>query len=160
MKVKIKLAPGAKMPTRATNGSVGYDLYANVFANVNIEPGNRLLVPTGVYLELPPPHRAKRSRRNRPAGVWMGIEAQIRPRSGLALRHGVTVLNTPGTIDSDYRGELGVLLVNLGHDTFLISGGDRVGQVLFNYVYLPTLDLVEDLEGTPRGGGGFGSTGV
>lgn len=162
MRIKVSLAPGAVLPSRATPGSVGYDLCAYLQdvpglgdRPLFIEPGERQLVPTGVYLELPETVDAL----TRDGSRW-AVSAQIRPRSGLALKHGVTVLNTPGTIDVDYRGEVGVLLVNLSDTPFLISGGDRVGQLVFNYIYLPNLELVEELSDSDRGSGGFGSTGV
>lgn len=164
------------MPTRATGGSVGYDLYMyDPDGPVTLQPGSRALIRTGVYLELPEPERC-RDGLGRPA--LRVLTAEIRPRSGLALKHGVTVLNTPGTIDVDFRGELGVLLVNtctpspVGENgegegvleyrtnTYTINNGDRIAQLVFNYVMLPALELVEELDGTSRGSRGFGSSGV
>jgi dUTP pyrophosphatase len=110
---------------------------------VTIEPGHRVLVPTGFSLAIP-----------------RGFEGQIRPRSGLALRHGVTVLNAPGTVDSDYRGEVKVLLVNLGHEAFVVRPGDRIAQLVVAPVVRARFEVVEQLDDTDRGAGGYGSTGV
>lgn len=123
-------------------GSAGYDLRAAVDDVVELAPGERRVIPTGLALALPP-----------------GIEGQIRPRSGLALRHGVTVANAPGTVDSDYRGEVGVILVNLGSELFAIRRGDRIAQIVFARVERAEIEDVEDLSPTERGAGGFGSTG-
>lgn len=129
------------MPTQGTPGSAGWDLRtAYVFT---VQPGDRLLVPTGVRMAIPP-----------------GFEGQIRPRSGLALRHGLTVLNAPGTIDSDYRGEVGVLLINHGEDPVTIGKGERIAQIVFMRVAQVEPLMVTSLNDTTRGAGGFGSTGV
>ena len=131
------------LPAYATPGSAGLDLPAAVAEDLVLAPGERALVPTGLTLALPD-----------------GFEAQVRPRSGLALKHGVTVLNSPGTIDADYRGEVGVLLVNLGQESFTISRGQRVAQMVIAAVAQGRLELVETLPDSSRGSGGFGSTGT
>lgn len=133
--------PDLELPDRATSGSAGYDLRSADDAFV-LDPGERRLVGTGLALEMPD-----------------GIECQIRPRSGLALRHGVTVLNSPGTVDPDYRGELRVLLVNLGAEPVRVARGERIAQAVFSGFATPGLAETEDLSGSDRGGGGFGSTG-
>lgn len=141
-----QLRPDAKLPVYATDGAAGMDLYENALnagAEYTLEPGDRVLVDTGIALSLPP-----------------GYEAQIRPRSGLALSHGVTVLNSPGTIDADYRGEIKVLLVNLGHDPFTIHRGDRIAQLVFAPVARASLQVMTTLPDSSRGVGGFGSTGT
>jgi dUTP pyrophosphatase len=131
------------LPRYATVGSAGLDLQADVPAPVTLVPLARALVPTGLAIALPP-----------------GYEAQVRPRSGLALKHGVTVANAPGTIDSDYRGELAVILVNLGDKPFVIARGDRIAQLVVAPVTQARLEEVAVLASTDRGAGGFGSTGV
>jgi dUTP pyrophosphatase len=131
------------LPRYQTDGAVGVDLSAAVPAPLTIAPFERRLIPTGIAVAIPP-----------------GFEGQVRPRSGLALRHGVTVLNAPGTIDPDYRGELSVLLVNLGQEDFVISRGDRIAQLVICPVARGELFEVEALDPTPRAGGGYGSTGV
>jgi len=118
------------------------DLKAAVEGDVTIPPMGRALIPTGVAVSLP-----------------QGVEGQVRPRSGLAIRHGVTCLNSPGTIDSDYRGEICVVLVNLGGEPFTVRRGDRIAQVVFSGALRARLAVVEDLDGTVRGPGGFGHTG-
>lgn len=140
MKVKIKAEEGVTLPAYATPGSSGMDVRAKEAAC--IPAGKRGCVGTGLYLEMPE-----------------GCEAQIRPRSGLALKHGVTVLNTPGTIDSDYRGEIRVILANLGDEDFAIEPGDRIAQMVFAAVTQVTLHRAEELDETERAAGGFGSTG-
>ncbi len=132
------------MPAYQTDRAAGMDLLAGVPAQtrVIIEPGARELVPTGIAIELPD-----------------GYEAQVRPRSGLALKHGVTVLNAPGTIDADYRGEIGVILINHGAEAFEISRGDRIAQMIIAPVTRATLTEASEIEATARGAGGFGSTG-
>jgi len=132
--------PGA--PAYATSGSSGLDVSAAVTSNVVIEPGQRKLIPTGFAMAVPP-----------------GLEVQVRPRSGLALKHGVTVLNAPGTIDSDYRGEVKVILVNLGEEPFTVHRGDRIAQLVVTSVERVRAVEVESLDGTDRGSGGFGHTG-
>jgi dUTP pyrophosphatase len=133
------------LPAYQSTGAAGMDLLAAVpkRAPLRLAAGARTLVPTGLVLQLPP-----------------GYEAQVRPRSGLALRHGITVLNSPGTIDSDYRGEVQVLLVNLGDEPFSIARGERIAQLVVQRVEQARLVEVAELAATPRGAGGFGSTGV
>ena len=131
------------LPTYATVTSAGMDLLAAVAADETIAPGARRLIPTGVALALPP-----------------GFEAQVRPRSGLALRHGLTVLNSPGTIDADYRGEIGVILANLGQAPFVVTRGARIAQLVVAPVARIAWLEVANLPGSARGPGGFGSTGA
>ena len=140
---RLEHAAGLALPARASTGSSGYDLRAAVDGPLTLPPGGRALVPTGLVLEIPP-----------------GWEGQVRPRSGLAVRSGVTVLNAPGTIDSDYRGEVRVALVNLGAAPFTIERGDRIAQLVFARVGGASWQEVGELEETSRGGGGFGSSGV
>ena len=130
------------LPSRRTSGSAGFDL-ASAEPDFVLAPGERRLVRTGLALEIPP-----------------GIEGQVRPRSGLALRHGLTMPNAPGTIDSDYRGEVGVILQNSGTEPVTIVRGDRIAQLVFARYETPALEDVEVLEASTRGAGGFGSTGV
>ncbi len=130
------------LPAYQTEGASGMDLRADIETELSIPPMGRALVPTGIALALPP-----------------GIEGQVRPRSGLAIRHGVTCLNTPGTIDADYRGEIRVILVNLGDAPFPVRRGDRIAQIVFAPVVKAALEVVDDLEATRRGEGGFGHTG-
>ncbi len=131
------------LPHYATEHSAGMDLRANLDAPVVLQPGQRALIPTGLFLELPE-----------------GTEAQVRPRSGLAFKHGITVLNAPGTIDADYRGEVGVLLINLGQEPFTIADGQRIAQMVVARYARITLEESPDLRGTERGAGGFGHTGT
>lgn len=135
---------GLPLPSYQSAHAAGFDLLAAVpeDAPVPLEPSDRVLVPTGLVLELPE-----------------GYEAQVRPRSGLALKHGVTVLNSPGTIDADYRGEVKVLLINLGAETFLIQRGDRIAQLVISPVTHVEIVAADALGATERGKGGFGSTG-
>jgi dUTP pyrophosphatase len=132
--------PDLPLPTRATAHAAGYDVRAA--ADVELAPGQISLVPTGLVMELPP-----------------GIECQVRPRSGLALKHGITVPNSPGTIDPDYRGELGVIVQNLGREPFHLARGERIAQLVFARFETPGVEEASDLGVTERGGGGFGSTG-
>ncbi len=140
-----RLANGAGLPLPgyATAESAGMDLLAAVTADIALAPGTRALVPTGIAIALP-----------------AGFEAQVRPRSGLALRHGVTVLNTPGTIDADYRGEIGVVLANLGTEPFVVRRGERVAQLVIAPVARAGWREVSALPPSGRGAGGFGSTGT
>ena len=131
------------MPQYATPQSAGMDLRANIDNPVTLRPMERRLIPTGLYIALPP-----------------GYEAQVRPRSGLALKHGVTVLNTPGTIDADYRGEVMVLLVNLSDTDFVVADGERVAQMVVARHEQGEWVEVEELDTTERGAGGYGHTGV
>jgi dUTP pyrophosphatase len=144
--VDIRRLPGGAnlpLPVKMSIGASGYDIHAAVDVPVTLKPGERKLIPTGFALSMP-----------------TGLEAQIRPRSGLAYKFGITTLNTPGTIDADYRGEIKVLLINLGAESFVIQRGERIAQMVFQT--LPTVDLTETLEldETKRGAGGFGHTGV
>ncbi|RMH79979.1 MAG: dUTP diphosphatase [Acidobacteria bacterium] len=144
MKVKIKKLPHAcGLPFYATPHASGMDLLAAVEEPVLIKPFKRALIPTGIALEIPP-----------------GYEAQIRPRSGLAFNYGITLLNTPGTIDADYRGEIKVILLNLGEEDFLVKRGDRIAQMVIAPVVRVDWVEVDELENTERGSGGFGSTGL
>lgn len=141
----VVLEHGKDLPTPvyATTASAGMDLYAAIDENITLKPGERTLVATGFAMAL---HE--------------GTEAQVRPRSGLALKHGITVLNTPGTIDADYRGEVKVILVNLGQEDYVIERGMRIAQMVIATVTQAQLTPVESLDETERGAGGFGSTGV
>ena len=142
MKVKIVNKSGQPLPAYATALSAGMDLRADLEAPVILEPLERILVPTGLSIALP-----------------AGFEAQVRPRSGLAAKHGVTVLNTPGTIDADYRGEIKVILVNLSHTPFTIVPGERIAQMVVARHERVEWEEAESLDETARGEGGFGSTG-
>lgn len=130
------------LPTYATTGSSGLDIRANLNTPIVIEPFNRVLVPTGLFVEIP-----------------QGFEAQIRPRSGLAIKQGITCLNTPGTIDADYRGEIQVILINLSKETATINHGDRIAQMVFAKIEQVQFVQVPTINETLRGQGGFGSTG-
>lgn len=145
-KVMIKRLPGnddLPLPAMMTAGASGFDLRAAVTEPVTLQPGERALIPTGIAIAMPE-----------------GLEAQVRPRSGLALKHGITCLNSPGTIDADYRGEIGVILINLGQAPFTVHRGDRIAQLVFQTVPRVALVEVEVLPGSGRGSGGFGHTGV
>jgi len=133
---------GLPLPAYATPGSAGADLRAAVRSELTLRPGHRTLVPTGLSIALP-----------------QGWEAQVRPRSGLAVKHGVTVLNAPGTIDADYRGEIKVALINHGDEALVIKRGDRIAQLIIAPVVQVTWQVVATLPASSRGGGGFGSTG-
>ncbi len=148
MDVSVKRLPhgeGLPLPAYQSAGAAGLDLLAALAPDEKIilAPGRRALIPTGLVLQIP-----------------AGFEGQVRPRSGLALKFGVTVLNAPGTIDSDYRGEVGVILVNHGHATFEIARGERIAQLVFAPVVQAPLVETQSVEGTARGAGGFGSTGA
>ncbi|GAB4275770.1 MAG: dUTP diphosphatase [Candidatus Rifleibacteriota bacterium] len=138
--VKMKSLPGVKLPSRATSGSAGYDLCAA--CEMIIPAGKHAMVPTGLSISMP-----------------QGLEAQVRPRSGLAAKHAVTVLNSPGTIDSDYRGEVCVILINHGNEDFKIEPGMRIAQMVFSKVVEVSLEIRSELDDSDRGEGGFGSTG-
>ena len=145
MKARIRRLPAARdlpLPTQASPGSAGFDLRAAVDGELVLRPGERLLVPTGIVLEIPP-----------------GWEGQVRPRSGLALRHGLSIVNAPGTIDSDYRGEVGVILINLGDAPCTLKRGDRIAQLVISRVETIEWEEADTLEDSHRGEGGFGSTG-
>ncbi|MBZ9628724.1 dUTP diphosphatase [Psychroflexus sp. CAK57W] len=142
MKVNIINRSGYDLPQYETSLSAGVDLKAHIEEPIHLESLERCLVKTGLFLELP-----------------SGIEAQVRPRSGLALKKGITVLNSPGTIDADYRGEVGVILINLSKDKFSIHPGDRIAQLVFATHEQADFQVVDSLSETQRGTGGFGSTG-
>lgn len=145
MRMRIRRLPAARdlpLPTQASPGSAGFDLRAAVDGELVLRPGERLLVPTGIVLEIPP-----------------GWEGQVRPRSGLALRHGLSIVNAPGTIDSDYRGEVGVILINLGDAPCTLKRGDRIAQLVISRVEPVEWEEADTLESSGRGDGGFGSTG-
>lgn len=143
--VRLGHAEGLPLPAYETEGSAGMDLRAAVPEEqpVTLPPGGRALIPTGLTIALPADH-----------------EAQVRPRSGLALKFGVTCLNSPGTIDADYRGEVGVILANLGAEPFVVRRGDRIAQMVIAPVTRGAFDIVDSLDDTARGSGGFGSTGA
>ncbi len=142
MKVKIVNHSRHKLPAYSTLFSAGMDLYANLDTPVLLKPLDRILVKTGLHIELP-----------------VGYEAQIRPRSGLALKKGITVLNSPGTIDADYRGEIGIILINLSGEEFVINDGERICQMVVAKHEIIEWDVCEELNSTDRGAGGFGHTG-
>lgn len=142
MKIKIINKSHHPMPAYATPQSAGMDIRANLTEPVELKPFERKLIPTGLYIALPE-----------------GYEAQLRPRSGLALKHGLTLLNTPGTIDADYRGEIGVILVNLSTEPFTIADGERICQMVIATHAHVEWEAVETLDETKRGAGGFGHTG-
>jgi dUTP pyrophosphatase len=144
-KVEIKRLPGNEdivLPQKMSDLASGFDLYAAVTEPLTLNPGERCLVPTGFVIAMP-----------------AELEAQIRPRSGLAFKHGLTALNSPGTIDADYRGEIKVLLINHGKEAFIIQRNERISQIVFQIVPLIQLQEVEELSDTVRGAGGFGHTG-
>ena len=144
IKILIKrLSKEVSLPKYETSGSSGMDLSANIDAKINIEPGKTAIIPTGLALSIP-----------------KGFEVQIRPRSGLAAKQKISVLNTPGTIDSDYRGEIKVILINLGQEPFKVEKGLRIAQMVVCPVVQAQLKEVDDLNETKRGKGGFGSTGT
>lgn len=143
VKIKIVNRGRQQLPAYATELSAGMDLRANIDESITLNPMERRIIPTGLYIALPP-----------------GYEAQVRPRSGLALKHGITVLNSPGTIDADYRGEIGVLLVNLSAEPFVITEGERIAQMVIARHEQGQFEVVEQLDQTERGEGGYGHTGV
>jgi dUTP pyrophosphatase len=142
IKIRLKV-PGTPLPCYETGGASGMDLRAVTKEDIVIPPLGRAKIPTGLFMEIPP-----------------GCEGQVRPRSGLALRSGVTVLNSPGTVDCDYRGELEVILINLGAESFRVKNGDRIAQLVISPVFQAVIVEAETLSETKRGGGGFGSTGM
>lgn len=143
MKVKIVNKSGFDLPAYESMEAAGMDVRAALTAPVTLDAGERVLVPTGLFIQLP-----------------AGYECQVRPRSGLALKKGITVLNTPGTIDADYRGEIGVILINLSKEPFVINPGERVAQLVVKQYTRIEWDAVERLDETQRGEGGFGHTGT
>lgn len=142
MKIKIVNKSNHPLPHYGTEAAAGVDLRANIETPITLKPLERTLVKTGLFIELP-----------------VGYEAQVRPRSGLAYKNGITVLNSPGTIDADYRGEVGVILVNLSNEPFVIENGERIAQLVIAKHEQAEWELVEELAETERGAGGFGSTG-
>lgn len=140
--IKIVNRSSHPLPQYATSGSSGMDIRANIDTSVSLQPLERTLIPTGIFIELP-----------------IGYEAQIRPRSGLAAKQGITCLNTPGTIDADYRGEIKVILINLSQQEQVLQPGDRIAQMVIQQVEQITWQLVDELEATERNAGGFGHTG-
>lgn len=143
LKVQIINRSGHQLPVYETQASAGMDLRANIAETLLLKPMQRILVPTGLFIELP-----------------VGYEAQIRPRSGLAFKHGITLLNSPGTIDADYRGEVKLLLINLSGSDFEINNGDRIGQMIISKHEQVSWHEVEILTETARGAGGYGHTGI
>ena len=143
VKINIVNRGHQQLPAYATPQSAGMDLRANLDEPVTLRPMERRLIPTGLHIALPE-----------------GYEAQVRPRSGLALKHGLTVLNSPGTIDADYRGEIGVVLVNLSQDDFVVNDGERIAQMVIARHEQGDFVVVEELDATERGEGGYGHTGV
>ena len=143
MEIKIVNKGRQPLPAYATPQSAGMDLRANTAEPIVLHPMERKLIPTGLYIALPP-----------------GYEAQVRPRSGLALKHGITVLNAPGTIDADYRGELSVLLINVSDQDFVVNDGERIAQMVIARHEQAVFTVVEQLDATERGEGGYGHTGV
>ena len=143
VKVKVVNKSHNDLPAYSTKDSAGMDLRASLDEPLELKPMQRALIPTGIYIELPE-----------------GYECQIRPRSGLALKHGVTVLNTPGTIDADYRGEIGVILINLSDTPFVVNDGERICQMVVTRYSHVTWELGETLDDTARGDGAFGHTGL
>ncbi|MFH6603021.1 dUTP diphosphatase [Maribacter algicola] len=143
MKIKIVNKSAHQLPNYETNASAGMDLRANISESVTLQPLERTVIKTGLFIELP-----------------LGMEAQVRPRSGLAAKKGITVLNAPGTIDADYRGEIGVILVNLSNEAFTIENGERIAQLVIARHERAEWVEGEELSETYRGTGGFGSTGV
>ena len=143
MKIKIVNQSPHPLPHYQSDHAAGMDIHAFTEGEIELGPMERKLIPTGLYIELPP-----------------GFEAQVRPRSGMAIRHGITVLNTPGTIDADYRGEIGVILVNLSNEDFVVEDGERIAQLVVAKCEQADFVETEELSETERGAGGFGSTGV
>ena len=142
MKVKIVNKSKHNIPSYSTPLSAGMDIRANIDEPVTLKPGERRLIPTGLFIALP-----------------QGYEAQMRPRSGLALKNGISLVNTPGTIDADYRGEIGIILINLSDVVFIVHDGDRICQMVINKIEIAEWDQCNDLDATSRGDGGFGHTG-
>ena len=143
MKIKVINKSKHPLPEYATENSAGMDLRANIDEPIVLKQLERVLIPTGVFIALPP-----------------GYEAQVRPRSGLAIKKGITVLNTPGTIDSDYRGMIGVILINLSNEDFVVNDGERIAQMVISKYERAEWEEVDELDETERGAGGYGHTGV
>ena len=143
-RINIKIiSKSGHVPSYETDGSAGADLRAYLQEPVTLQPGERRLIPTGLFVELPP-----------------GVEAQVRARSGLAIKHGISMVNGVGTVDSDYRGEWNIPVINFGQEAYTIHDGDRIAQVVFNCYVQADFTLTESIEETQRGAGGFGHTGV
>ena len=142
IKVKVIKEKHTKLPIYMTEGSAGMDVYAELSEDIIIKPLERVMIPTGLKVEIP-----------------YGYEIQVRPRSGLAIKHGITLVNSPGTIDSDFRGEIKIIMINLGNEEFIIKNNERIGQFVLNKVYKVDWNEVTELNGTDRGHGGFGHTG-
>ncbi|RYY72186.1 MAG: dUTP diphosphatase [Chitinophagaceae bacterium] len=143
LNIKIINQSSNPLPAYATAGSSGMDLRANIKESISLKPLERKLIPTGLFMEIP-----------------LGFEGQVRPRSGMAVNKGITCLNTPGTIDSDYRGEVKVLLINLSGEEQVIEAGDRIAQIVFVKIEIADVELVQQLNQTERAAGGFGHTGI
>ena len=143
MKIKIVNKSKHPLPEYATPGSAGMDLRANIDAPITLAPGERKLIPTGIHIALP-----------------VGCEAQVRPRSGLALKYGIGLANMLGTVDSDYRADVGVILINLGQEDFVVNDGERIAQMVIAKHETAEWDVVDELDETERGEGGYGHTGV
>ena len=143
VQIKVVNKGNQPLPKYQTSQSAGMDLRANIDAPVLIKPLDRKLIPTGLHIALPE-----------------GYEAQIRPRSGLVIKNGITIINTPGTIDSDYRGDVGVILVNISNEDFVVQPGDRIAQMVINKFEQAKSEVVEELDETERGEGGYGHTGI
>lgn len=143
IEVKCLASKGAVMPCYKTQGAAGADVCALLTEPLTITAGSFAMIPTGLFFEIP-----------------QGYEIQVRPRSGLAAKNGITVLNTPGTIDSDYRGELKIILINLGKEAFVVNNGERIAQIIVSPVTLASFTITDSLSDTSRGEKGFGSTGV
>lgn len=143
VEVKVVASEGAVIPSYKTEGAAGADVCALLNKPVTIQSGCFAMIPTGLFFEIP-----------------QGYEIQVRPRSGLAAKNGITVLNTPGTIDSDYRGELKIILINLGKDDFVVNNGERIAQIILSPVTVASFRITDSLSDTERGEKGFGSTGV
>lgn len=144
IKIKIINRGGQPLPSYGTPGAAGMDIHANLpEGGLTVRPMERVLVPTGLYMQLP-----------------QGYECQIRPRSGLALKHGITILNSPGTVDADYRGEIGIILINLGTEDFTINNGDRIAQMVIKEYTKVEWEPVQRIDETKREDGGFGHTGI
>jgi len=144
--LKIKKVKGFEdlpTPKFMTSGAAGMDLFAAIHEDITVKPFERHKIPIGICIELP-----------------KGYEAQIRPRSGLAANYGITLLNSPGTVDWDYRGEINIILINFGTEDFIIKKGDRIAQMVINKIETPIIELVEEISESQRGTGGFGSTGL
>jgi len=140
---RVREGSDISLPRYMTSHSAGMDLYADIEGEMILKPGERKLIPTGIAISLPD-----------------GFEAQIRPRSGLAINHGITLLNSPGTIDADYRGEISLIMINLSDKPFIVKKGDRIGQMVINKIFHASWEEADELDNTKRGSGGFGHTGL